>query len=417
MSNSSKLTKVYFVSLGCPKNLVDSERILGSLEKSGAVLTNSLSESNIVVINTCGFIKPALIETGREIKRILKAKNKKTIYVYGCAVNRARESLMKKFPEIDNWYYLEEREKLTKAITGQRKRTDSRLVTTHGYAYLKIADGCSNHCSYCIIPQIKGEYRSLDMEFLVNEGNALAELGFKELILIAQDTARYGMDLYGKPMLVPLLKKLSKIKKIRWLRILYAHPRYITGELIKEIKTNEKICKYLDMPIQHINDRLLSLMNRNISKCQIIDILNQLKGITLRTTVMVGFPTETANAFAELYNFLDKGYFDWFGVFRYHREPGTPAASLKSVPADESRKRLSKILQLQRTLIRRKNTQRINKYYSVLIHKKNFHFIGHAEFSAPEIDGQIIVKKKALRIGEFYDLRINRIEGADLYAE
>ncbi len=378
-------------------------------------MTDKLKESDVIVINTCGFIRPAMRETENEIRRVLRKRENQRIYVYGCAVTRSKKMLMEKFPVVNNWFSLEEKDKLIKTIIHRRVKSNSRLVTTHGYAYLKIADGCSNHCSYCTIPQIKGEYKSLDLEFLINEAHALAELGFKELILIAQDTARYGADLYGRPMLAYLLKKLSRIPGIEWLRILYAHPRSITDDLIIEIRTNKKVCKYLDIPIQHINDRLLSLMNRNIEKDQIIDILNRLKGITLRTTVMVGFPTETDDEFYELYEFLNRDYFDWFGVFRYQCEANTPAAQLRQVPAKKIRKRLSMILRLQQTLIRRKNMRRLSKYYKVLIHKKNSDIIGHAEFSAPEIDGQIIVKKSGLKLGQFYDFRINKAKGADLY--
>jgi len=417
MSNSLKLTKVYFVSLGCPKNLVDSERILGSLEKHGVLITDSLEDSDIVVINTCGFIKPALKETENEIKRILKIKNNKKVYGYGCAVNRASKSLMIKFPDITNWFTLEEKDDLIKTIINKNANLKSRLLTTSGYAYLKIADGCSNHCSYCTIPQIKGEFKSVEFEDLINEAQALAELGVKELIIIAQDTARYGLELYGKPMLVSLLKELSKIKGIEWLRILYAHPRSITNDLISEIKNNSKVCKYLDMPIQHINDRLLSLMNRSITKKENFDIIKRLRGVTLRTTVMVGFPTETEDEFNELYDFLKRGYFDWFGAFRYFREKGTFAAFFKPLSPVIINQRFQKILRLQQTLINKKNHLRLNKYYKVLVHYKNRDVIGHTEFSAPEIDGQVIINSPDIKLGRFYTKKITKIKGADLYAQ
>lgn len=389
---------------------------MGSLEKHGIWITDSLNDSDIVIINTCGFIKPALKETEHEIKRILRAENNKRLYVYGCAVNRAGESLIKKFPKVTGWFSIKEKEELVKAIIGRNVKFKSRLLTTSGYAYLKIADGCSNHCSYCIIPQIKGEFKSKHYEELMNEAEAMAALGIKELILIAQDTARYGLDIYGKPMLVQLLKDLSKIKRIEWLRILYAHPRSITSDLISEIKNNPKVCKYLDMPIQHINDRILELMNRGITKKEIIDLIKRLKEITLRTTIMVGFPTETEGEFNELYDFLKKGYFDWLGVFRYIQEEKTEAAFFKPLPQKTINLRFRKILHLQQKLIKKKNLQRLNKYYKIFVHHKGRKVIGHTEFCTPEIDSQIIINSQNVLPGQFYFSKINKIKGPDLYA-
>ncbi|MEO0185687.1 MAG: radical SAM protein, partial [candidate division WOR-3 bacterium] len=272
MSNSLKLIKIYFISLGCPKNLVDSEKIMGSLERNDCVVTDSIRESDIIVINTCGFIKPALRETENEIKKILKKNKGKKVYVYGCAVNRCKKLLVEKFPKVTDWFYLSEKNRLLNTITHRKIRLGARLLSTYGYAYLKIADGCSNHCSYCTIPRIKGAFKSAKFEDLINEAQAMAQLGIKELILIAQDTAKYGIDLYKKQMIIPLIRELSKIKGIEWLRLLYAHPKSITDELLFEIRNNPKVCKYLDMPIQHINNRLLALMNRGITKQEIISI-------------------------------------------------------------------------------------------------------------------------------------------------
>ncbi|MEO0128844.1 MAG: 30S ribosomal protein S12 methylthiotransferase RimO [candidate division WOR-3 bacterium] len=409
------MNKVYFISLGCPKNLVDSERIMGILEKNGLILGASLQESNIVIINTCGFIKPALKETEKEIKKILKLNNKK-VYVYGCAVNRAREFLSRKFPEIQNWYNISERKKLIKDLIKKNATGDVRLLTTMGYAYLKIADGCSNRCSYCTIPLIKGEFKSSNFDDLINEARALAEIGTKELLIIAQDTAQYGLDLYNKKMIVPLIKEISKIKGIEWIRLLYAHPKSLTDELISEIKTNPKVCKYLDMPIQHINDRILKLMNRRITKKEILRLMKKLKGITLRTTIIAGFPTETESEFNELYDFLKNGYFDWFGVFKYCREKDTPAGLLNQLPPELINKRFEKLVELQQRLITLKNQQRVNKFYRVLVHQRNKDFIGHTEFSAPDIDGQIIIKRDDIQLGKFYLLKITGMKGVDLYA-
>jgi ribosomal protein S12 methylthiotransferase len=401
--------------LGCPKNLVDTEKIMGSMVQNGISVCDELEDCDAVVINTCGFIKPALKETEAEIQKILK--HNKKIFVYGCAVNRAYKELAKKFPEINHWYPISEKNKLLEDILNKRKiKRGARLLTTYGYAYLKIADGCSNHCAYCTIPYIKGEFRSHKFEDLVEESRGLAELGIKEIILIAQDTANYGFDLYGKKMLVPLIREISKIKNIEWIRLLYVHPRSLDENLIAEIKGNPKVCKYLEIPIQHINDRILKLMNRGIMKKEIIQKIKELKGITLRTTVIAGFPTETEEEFKELYDFLGSGYFDWFGVFKYYREEETPAAQLECLPRTVVERRFKMIVELQQRLIKERNKLRINKFYKILIHKKNRDFIGHAEFSAPEIDGKVIVKRNDVEIGKFCRLKIAKFEGVDLYA-
>lgn len=408
------MIKAYFISLGCPKNLVDSERIMGALNKNGIMISSNLEDSDIVVINTCGFIGPALKETESEIRRLVRLEKK--VYVYGCAVNRSREILIKKFPEVEGWYYIDEKNKLLKDITKKNKSSDARLLSTTGYAYLKIADGCSNHCSYCTIPLIKGRYKSVNFDELINESEAMAKLGIKELILIAQDTAQYGLDLYNKKMIVPLIKELSKIKSLEWIRLLYAHPKSLDQEIISEIKNNPRVCKYLEMPLQHINDRLLALMNRGVTKKDIYNILKELKGITLRTTVIVGFPTETEEEFEELYDFLTKGYFDWLGVFRYYREEGTPAGLLNPLPPSVVNRRFERLIKLQQRLIENKNKQRINKIFRVLIHKKNRHFVGHTEFSTPEIDGDVIIRRNHQKLGQFQYLKITDAKGIDLYA-
>jgi len=388
---------------------------MGILEKNGIIISTNLDDSNIVIINTCGFIKPALKETENEIKRILRLNNKK-VYVYGCAVNRVRDQLIKKFPMVKGWYFINEKKKLIKDILSKDIKKKARLLTTAGYAYLKIADGCSNHCSYCIIPLIKGEFKSSKFDDLINEAEAIAELGIKELVLIAQDTAQYGLDLYNKKMIVPLIKKLSRIKGIEWIRLLYTHPKSIDDELISEIKKNPKVCKYLDMPLQHISDRILALMNRHITKKEILRLIKKLKGITLRTTIIAGFPTETDDEFDELYNFLNQGHFDWFGVFKYYREENTPAGLLKQLPPNVVNNRFDRLIKLQQKLIKNKNQKRVNKFFKILVHQKNKYFIGHTEFSAPDIDGQIIIERNDVKLGEFCFLKITRTKGVDLYA-
>uniref|UniRef100_A0A7C4XC16 Ribosomal protein uS12 methylthiotransferase RimO n=1 Tax=candidate division WOR-3 bacterium TaxID=2052148 RepID=A0A7C4XC16_UNCW3 len=412
------MIKVHLISLGCPKNLVDSEKILGSIGASGVAITPSAPKSDIIIINTCGFIRPAVKETEDVIKKTIQQCRNKKIYVYGCGVNRMKENLKSKFPEINNWFKLEEKDQLIKSITNSNKK-NSRLVSTCGYAYLKIADGCSNRCSYCTIPSIKGEHKSFDMEELIKESLELAKLGIREIILIAQDTTRYGIDLYHKPILVPLVREISKLKGIEWIRIMYAHPKGIDDELIGEMERNKKICKYLDLPIQHINNRILNLMNRGYNRKDVEEIIKKLKKIknfTLRTSVIVGFPTEQDKEFDELCDFLKTGYFDWVGVFPFYCEPETEAGKLPQLPKEVIKARYKRVTKIQKSLICSKNRIRVGSIYKTLIHTHNGLFWGHTEFSAPAIDGQVIVKNQKLTPGNFYNLKMIKTKGTDLYA-
>jgi ribosomal protein S12 methylthiotransferase len=413
--------KINLISLGCPKNLVDSEKILGALGAAGIFICALPQDSDIIIINTCGFIKPALEETEDEIEKALQVADgsNKKVYVLGCAVNRYENELKDKYPMISGWFKLEDKKKLLHAIKAEAANIESRLPTTQGYAYLKIADGCSNHCSYCTIPLIKGKYYSFDMDKLVKEAIELSKLGIKEIILIAQDTTRYGLDIYNKPMLVPLIKNISKIPGIEWIRIMYAHPKSIDDKIIDEIESNKKICKYIDLPIQHINNRILQLMNRGVSRKRIKAIIKKLKnikGISLRTTVIIGFPTETNEEFKELIEFLKEADFDWLGVFPYFKESGTKAAHLENVPDSIIDSRYKRILNLQKDLIKRKNTERIGNIYKTLIHSQNGYYIGHTEFTAPEIDNHVLIDIGNLKIGDFYNLKITNAKGCDLYA-
>ncbi len=417
---------VNLISLGCPKNLVDSEKILGSLSTAGVMICPSSKHSDIIIINTCGFIKPAIVETENEIKKALRLTKlgKKKIYIFGCAVNRYEKELKEKYPDISGWFKLQEREKLLNTIKTRTKNVNpngvnTRLLTTKGYAYLKIAEGCSNHCSYCTIPDIKGPFHSFDFDTLIDEAIELSEIGAQELIIIAQETTRYGIEKYQRPMLVPLLKEISRIHKIKWIRIMYAHPKTMTPQLIEEIKTNKKICKYIDLPIQHISNRLLRLMNRGVDRSRIEDVIKELKkvkGISIRTTVIVGFPTETNDEFDELVEYAKQTSFDWLGVFPYSCEPLTEAAKLIQHPESTIQRRLHKMTAIRKQIIQKKNSQRIGKTYKTLIHYKNRYYCGHTEFAAPEIDGQIIAKNIRLDLGKFYNLKIKKMKGADLYA-
>lgn len=413
--------KVNLISLGCPKNLVDSEKILGSLGASGVSLTTLPQDSDIIIINTCGFIKPALKETEDEIKKGLQVVDggNKQIYVFGCAVNRFGSQLKAKYPKVAGWFKLEDKKQLLYTINTKAVNVESRLPTTRGYAYLKIAEGCSNHCSYCTIPSIKGEYHSFDMDDLIDEAIELSKLGIQEIILVAQDTTRYGIDIYNKPMLASLIRNISRIPEIKWIRIMYAHPKSIDDEIVYEIDSNKKVCKYIDLPIQHINDRILRMMNRQVNKKRIevlIRKLRKIKGISLRTTVIAGFPTETSDEFEELIEFLKKADFDWLGVFPYFCESGTKASLFEQLPARVADERYKKTIALQKELIRKKNAARIGKVYKTLIHHQDTHYVGHTEFTAPEIDSQVLIKTDRLNIAKFYNAKIIEIKGCDLYA-
>ena len=409
------------ISLGCPKNLVDSEKIIGSLADTGIELCSNPDESDVVIINTCGFIKPAIEETERVIADVLSStKGLKTkVYVTGCAVNRLDGRLRRRFKGVKAWFKLNEQTQLIHTIS-RGNISNARLCSTRGYAYLKISDGCSNYCSYCTIPMIKGKYRSEDFESLIKEASELAKLGIKELILIGQETTNYGVDRYGEKMLVPLIKELSKLRNIAWLRLLYAHPKSLDEQIIDEIARNRKVCKYLDLPIQHINDRILKLMNRKVDRKRIEFLVKQLKkikGISLRTTVIAGFPTETDEEFNELYNFLNERYFDWLGVFPYFREPGTVAARLKQLPGDVIEKRYKRLLRLQSKLIKEFSQKHLNRVYPVLIHHKGNTLIGHTRFQAPDIDGQVRVMSRTRGLGKIYKIKITKAYRGDLYGE
>jgi ribosomal protein S12 methylthiotransferase len=410
--------KISIVSLGCPKNLVDSERLLARLGVGGMIISPIPEESDVVIINTCGFIAPAVEETKQTIHEMLESShNGQRIYVMGCAVNRYGNELRAAFPAVSGWFRLEDENNIPSVIGAAQSDVDARLLTTNGYAYLKISEGCSNNCAYCTIPSIKGPYRSFDFDTLVREGRELARSGVKEIILIGQDTTCYGRDLYGKPMLVPLIRKLTEMPGIEWLRLMYAHPKSIDERIIEEISRNNKVCKYIDLPIQHINDRILRMMNRDTDRQMIMHILKQLKNIenmVVRTTVIAGFPTESAGEFNELMHFAERGYIDWLGVFPYYRESGTAAASFEPLPEEIVEERLEKAIAIQQQLMQRNNAKWLHQQYPVLIHGRNKNYIGHTEFAAPEIDRQVVIKQEDLEVGNIYEVTITGIDGLDL---
>ena len=362
--------KVGFVSLGCSKNLVDTEKTIGIFKSNEYEIVNNPKEAEIIVINTCGFIESAKEEAINTILEMAEYKKKKCKYLIamGCLVERYKDELEKALPEVDLFIKYSEYNFLWEQIEnllGDNKnkekykefdKVEDRVISTgDNFAYLKIADGCSNRCTYCAIPYIRGPQISRKMEDIIKEAEKLVEEGYKELILIAQDTTKYGIDIYGKPRLAELLQELCKLEKLHWIRFLYAYPETIDDELIKVVKENDKICKYFDIPIQHISDTVLKRMNRQSNGKTIRNLIQKLRKeipeVVIRTTVMVGFPGETKEDFEELYDFLKEARFDKLGCFAYSKEDGTPAARIKEQIHPMTKKsRYNKIMSLQQEI-------------------------------------------------------------------
>lgn len=450
--------KIGFVSLGCSKNLVDTEKTIGIFKANNYEIVNKPEEADVIVINTCGFIESAKEEAINTILEMAEYKKKKCKYliVMGCLVERYKEELEKAIPEVDLWIKYSEYNSLWKKIQEllndennsiQNKvncdiknkqnqnsnkyekfdQVEERVVSTgNNYAYLKIADGCSNRCTYCAIPYIRGPQISRKIEDILKEANKLANDGYKELILIAQDTTKYGTDIYGKPMLVELMKEISKIDKIKWIRFLYAYPETISDELIKLVKEDDKICKYFDIPIQHISDIVLKRMNRQSDGKSIRKLISKIRkeipDVVLRTTVMVGFPGETKEDFEELYEFLQEAKFDKLGCFAYSKEDGTPAARIKEQVYPMTKKsRYNKIMSLQKEISKQNLEKRIGQQVEVLIEDKTFDgktYIGRTYMDVPDIDRIAYLNtNKKLQKGDFAKAKIVDVSNYDLILE
>ncbi|MCD2345956.1 30S ribosomal protein S12 methylthiotransferase RimO [Clostridium guangxiense] len=419
------------VSLGCDKNRVDSEIILGNA-KDNYEIVNDPKEADIILVNTCGFIessKQESINTILEMSTYKKNYKCKMLIATGCLTQRYGKELMELMPEIDGILGVNSYNKLDEIITDFFKNGEKeiycnysdvninegkRIITTSTYsAYLRIAEGCNNFCSYCIIPKIRGKYRSRRIEDIIEEAENLVQNGTKELILIAQDTSRYGVDLYGKKLIHELINKISLINGVEWIRIMYCYPEEITDELIDEIASNPKVCKYIDMPIQHISDDILKKMCRKTRKEEIIEKITLIKkkvnGIALRTSLIVGFPGETEENFNELCKFVSKTGFDKLGVFKYSREEGTKAAEMPMQINEEIKeKRQEDIMLIQQGISKKINLQKIGKIYKVLVEGFNGEYwYGRNYEMAPDIDGQVFFKcDKVIRDGEFVDVKI-----------
>ena len=434
--------KVGMVSLGCDKNRVDSELILGSINKHYEI-TNDAKEADIIIVNTCGFIESAKQESIDTILEMAEYKNKykcKMLIATGCLTQRYGDELLDLIPEIDILMGVNDYMKLHRLILDfikDHKRISSatysdegvnegiRLLTTKQHtAYVRIAEGCNNFCTYCIIPKIRGKFRSRLEKNILDEVNMLVNNGVKEIILIAQDLTDYGVDIYGKRMLHDLISKISKIEGVEWIRLLYCYPEEITDELIEEIATNEKVVKYLDLPIQHISSDVLKKMGRRTNKEAIISKIDTLRskvpGIALRTSLIVGFPGETEENFEELENFLKDYKLENVGVFAYSQEEDTPAAKMDCQIDEEVKiQRQKKLMAIQRDVVKAQNKLKIGNIYDTIIDGNNGeYYIGRSYEMAPEIDGLIYIKKeKSLNLGDIVKVKINDVMEYDLMGE
>ena len=426
--------KILFISLGCDKNLADSEEMLGLLTAGGHEITDDETQADAIVINTCCFIKDAKeesVETILEMAEYKKTGSCHALVVTGCMAQRYQKEIIQEVPEVDavlgTTSYGDIVKALEEAVAGNHFEEfrdidylpdtgSKRVLTTGGhFGYLKIAEGCDKHCTYCIIPKLRGRFRSVPMERLVAQAEDMAEQGVKELILVAQETTVYGKDLYGKKSLHILLKKLCEIRGIRWIRVLYCYPEEIYDELIETIRDEKKICHYLDIPIQHASDRILKRMGRRTSKQELIDIIGKLRkeipDIVLRTTLITGFPGETEEDHEELKEFVDEMEFDRLGVFTYSPEENTPAAEMADQVLEEVKEeRRDELMELQQEISYDRGQDRIGQELLVMIEGKvadESAYIGRTYGDAPKVDGYIFVQTgELLMTGDFAKVRV-----------
>ena len=432
---------VGFISLGCSKNLVDTEIAIGIFKNKKYNIVNNPKDADVIVINTCGFIESAKEEAINTILEMAEYKKKRCKYLIamGCLVERYKKDLEKLFPEVDLFIkfsdynkFEEEVDKLIEKKEYESEKDFNRLenyinktiTTGTKTAYLRIAEGCSNRCTYCAIPNIRGPFVSRKFEEIIDEAKDLSKKGYEEIIVIAQDTTKYGIDLYGQSRLAELLKEISKIKKIRWIRFLYAYPETITDELIKEVKENDKICKYFDIPLQHISSPVLKRMNRKSDERSIKELIKKIKkeipDVILRTSLIVGFPGETQNDFEKLYDFVEDTKFDKLGVFTYSKEDGTPAEKMPNqIHGNTKKARYNKIMKLQQKISEENLKQKIGNEYEVLIENKTFdnkYWVGRTKMDVPEMDGVVYIEnnKEKNLINSFVKCKIIDIQGYDM---
>lgn len=430
--------KVGLISLGCDKNRIDSEIILGKIHEKYEII-NEPKAADILIVNTCGFIEEAKQEAINTILEMAQYKNNncKLLIATGCLTQRYGKELLNLIPELDLIYGVNDYENLLKGIdeflnTSEKKdycnysnsciNEGERILTTPSHtAYLRIAEGCSNYCSYCAIPYIRGQYRSRKLEDIIKEAHVLAKRGVKEIILVAQDTTKYGVDIYSNNKIHQLVREISNIESIRWIRILYCYPEELKVELIDEMANNSKICHYIDLPLQHISNNVLKNMRRKSRKEDILEtidyIRNKMPDVVLRTSIITGFPGETEEDFSELKKFIENVKIDKLGVFKYSQEEGTKAALMDNQISEEVKeKRYRELMITQQRVSRSKNNNKINKIYEVLIEgKKDEYWYGRSYEMAPEIDGAIWFKcDKILHVGNFIKIKVTEALEYDL---
>lgn len=446
-----ELMNIFFVSLGCDKNRVDAERMLGTLAGGGYTLTTDETQADIIVVNTCCFIDDAKEESIGEILSMarLKEGRARLLVVAGCMAQRYKEEILQEIPEVDIVIGTTAYDRIIEAVEealsrgdqmdmakrvrvedpslGQQTSVDRLLTTGGSYAYLKIAEGCDKNCTYCIIPKLRGHYRSVPVEELVREASVLAGQGVRELILVAQETTLYGRDLYGEKRLPDLIRALAKVEGIRWIRLLYCYPEEITDELIETMQSEPKFCHYLDLPIQHASDAVLKRMGRRTSKEQLRGIVAKLRrmvpDICLRTTLISGFPGETDAQHEELLEFVEEMAFDRLGVFTYSREEDTPAASMDGqVDSEVMQLRRSQIMELQQRIVYDKENAHIGRLLTVLVERETsrtdageYIFSGRTYMDAPDVDSVILVRSPRMLVpGDMVTVQVMDSDGYDL---
>ena len=422
--------KVSVITLGCAKNTVDSERLLRQLQLNNLDLRSNPSEADTIIINTCGFIEAAKEESINKIMDTVASKNSgitKRIFVAGCLSQRYKNDLQNEIPEVDMFFGTEDYEKILKELGGELKYNllGERVISTPSHtAYLKISEGCDHPCSFCAIPLMRGLHRSKTIEDLVLETEFLAANNTKELVLIAQDTTDYGKDIYNKKNISELIARLSEVKGIEWIRLMYAYPSRFPDDLMSEIKNNEKVCKYIDIPLQHISDNILKSMRRGITGRQTRELLSKLRNeipdLVLRTTFIVGFPGETEKDFEELCNFVKEYEFEKMGTFTYSSEENTGSYALGDPISSELKmERRSKLMELQKEISTDKNSKLIGRKLNVLVESREGDFyIGRSYRDAPEVDGEVLIDKSDTKIipGNFYSVEVYDSDEYDIFA-
>lgn len=424
--------KINIITLGCSKNLVDSEHLAGILKTNGhEVLFDSTKKKfEVAIINTCGFIGDAKEESIDVILEYIEEKKKGNIgkiIVFGCLVERYKETLEEEFKEVDAFFGVNNYLDIATYLNAEIEKDfflQRQPSTPKHFAYLKISEGCDRFCSFCAIPYIRGRHISIPIEELVAEAQCLAKRGVKEIIIIAQDTCNYGKDLYGKVRLVDLLREIAKIEQIEWIRLQYSYPNDFNDELINFMANEPKMCKYIDMPLQHINNRLLNSMNRRITGEEIKTLINKIREkipqVCLRTTLIVGYPSESEEEFEELKTFVEQTKFDRMGAFTYSAEENTAAFKLEdNISEEEKQDRLDALTFSQESISLNLNQKKIGKTFKVLIDRKEGEFwIGRTEFDSPEVDNEVLISiEEKIKIGNFYQVKITDATEFDLYGE